>query len=62
MRVLRWVIIGVSVGVLAGFVGGLLRRHTQTPGGVTYVPPEPAEDAHVAPPYRPRPAAHPRRD
>ena len=52
MRVIRWVVAGVLLAVLAGFVGGLLRRHTQPAGTVAYVSPEPATDERVAGPHQ----------
>jgi hypothetical protein len=55
VRVLRWVMAGLLLGALAGFLGGLMRRHTQPDGTVAYVPPEPAVDEHVAPPHQAAP-------
>jgi hypothetical protein len=51
VRILRWVLAGVLLAVLVGFVGGLLRRHTQSAGTVAYVSPEPATDERVAGQY-----------
>lgn len=46
-HIVGWIVLGLSAGLAAGFVTGLLRRRTMAESATTYTAPPSAEDRTV---------------